>query len=301
LKSNHKVLLIIICVGFLASCQKSYAPSFDLNQEIQKSQMPSQSVFISTAINSHATPSYPSMEKTGTLRLGDDNCIYVEQPSGEWVLPILVGTYAPPLKLSEGYKAFINKQVGLLYGDDVIDLRSEKFAKNNLNWVTQPPQNQCKKMVKAHVYHHIAVISHGGITNPPAREEVAPFDNTETDPNKKIYIGVYNLPVDSTTKMAHEKATLIIDKKCLHMQFPDGSKALPIFVTPRTYWNDKQGALRAKGKDWSINQPYEFSTMLSGSDRIVSQRYMDEVQMIIPPNPSCKAGVVRYVYDVKNN
>jgi len=300
LKFDYKLLSIIVYVGFLTSCQKTYVSSSDLSQEIQKAQVPSNSVFISTAITSHPAPSYLGMERNGILRLGDDNCIYIEQPSGEWVLPILVGTYSSPLKLSEGYKFFINKQVELLYPNEIVDLNSKEFNENNLNWVTLPPQNQCKKMVKAHIYHHIAAISHGEIANPPAHEGIAQPNKLKIDPNKEIYIGVYNLSINSKTKVAHEKATLIVDKKCLYMQFSDGSKALPIFATPRTYWDDKKGVLRAKGKDWSTNQPYDFSTMLSSSDKIVSQRYFDEAHMIIPPNPSCKIELVRYIHDINS-
>ena len=264
----------------------------DLNQEIRKTQTPNQSVFVSTAITSHTIPSYLGMEGSGILRLGDDNCIYIEKPSGEWVLPILVGTYSPPLKLSEGYKKSINKKMELLYPNEIVDLKSNDFNKNNLNWATIPPQVQCKKNVKAHIYHHIAVDYHES-KNPPVH-------STSLDINKEIYIGIYNLPVDSETKLAHEKARLIIDNKCLYMQFSDGSKALPIFVTPRTYWDDKKSVLRAKGKDWLTSQHYQFLTKLSSSNKVISKRYSDEAQMIIPPNPSCKADIVRYIYDIKS-
>jgi hypothetical protein len=300
LKSNYKLFSTIIVVLFLASCQKSHTPSFDFNPEIQKAQTPHQSIFISTAITSHATPSYPSMEKTGILRLGDDHCIYIEQPSGEWVLPILVGTYASPLNLSEGYKKFMNKQVELFYPNDIINLKSKLFNENNLNWVTQPPHKQCKKPVKAHIYYYISTITHDETTNTPAHKEIAQLDKPSNILNKPVYIGVYNLPISPTTKIAHEEATLIIEKNCLYIQFPDGSKALPIFTTPRTYWNDQQGALRSKGKDWLVKKPYNFLTMLSNSNKIVSQRYSDGSQIIIPPNPSCNTQVVRYVYDIKN-
>lgn len=276
----------------MASCQKTYIPSSDLNQEIRKSQTSSQSVFISTAITYHPTPSYIGMEGSGILRLGDDNCIYIEKSSGEWVLPILIGTYSSPLKLSEGYKKFINKKVELLYPNEIVDLKSKDFNKKNLSWVTMPPQAQCKKDVKAHVYHHIAV-GFDETKNPPVKNSDPP------DINKEIFIGIYNLPVDSTTKFAHEKARLIIDNKCLYMQFSDGSKVLPIFVTPRTYWDDKKAVLRAKGKDWLTSQHYDFLTMLSSSNKIISKRYSDEAQMIIPPNPSCKTERVRYIYDIK--
>ncbi len=247
---------------------------------------PQSKVHVATAQPNRPLRPVKDKEDRGTLRLGHDNCFYIELDNGEKVLPVLTATYSSPESLSFWYKKAVGKKIVGSALDSAIDLTP---LEDN-GWLTLPPSYQCNKL-RVQPYWNLELYAKSAEFS-SGEERISIIDPQITSlpkSNTKIaYIGGYSYPaVFDFVDDPFAEGELFIKKDCLYIRFTDGHVAMLVFTTQRTYWQDAKKALRASGKDWFLGQRYVFqiySDHGSGGNDLTSHLVTADREMINPPH-----------------
>jgi hypothetical protein len=294
--------LYFVTLFFTVGCQKPQSiiskpvVSNEILNEQTQATHPQSKIHVATEIlrqGSHID----SLNEVGTLKIGNDNCFYVELEGGINVLPILISG-----QFSQEYNNWVGKKIVGIESTP-IDLMSPDYNASNIGWVTPSPHQQCS-LAQAHTY--LALYLYDEVNEMkiarklPNSRKPPKLSNTYYDSkNKSAYIGVYNPPSSEvgsqfgTREEPFSEGKLFIENDCLYIRFNNGDVVLPVFNTQRTYWQDNKNALKASGKNWQLGETYFFGAY---SNSVVYN--LIPHGFISPPHPSCNTKQVRSIYSI---
>ncbi|SJM95290.1 hypothetical protein [Crenothrix polyspora] len=303
--------LCLIALFFTAGCQNPSrivskpavlkpTVSNEILNEIVQANHPQSKIHVANGMVRQVPMGYYREPDVGTLRLGKDNCFYIELDNGIKVLPVLISEYSSPENLSFSYTKALGKKVMGYYRKDAIDLTSTAFNESNIGWVTLPPHLQCD-ISRVHQYRSLELYRRKGEHEGHLTDD-SEYNSQLSNPKsegKLSYIGVYNYAHvyedDDFYIATHglvSEGVFFTEKDCLYIRFKDGKIALPIFRTQRTFWQDTKNTLRASGRDFHLGETYFFAMMPSTGELFSGP------QIITPPHSSCNAKQVRYVHNI---
>lgn len=294
--NTHKFKAVYLAVLFFTvGCQKPQSiiskpvVSNEILNEQTQATHPQSKIHVATELLLQGRH-IDSLDEVGTLKIGNDNCFYIELDNGINVLPILISDATT----SKKYNSWVGKKIVGIESNP-IDLRSSDYNELSIGWVTSPPHQRCT-LSQAHTYSTLAL--YDDVNQVTVARKLPNLNNTYNDSNnenKFPYIGRYT-PYNQefiTGEKPVVEGKLFIENNCLYIRFNNGDVVLPVFDTQRTYWQDNKNALKASGKNWQLGETYFFGAY---PNSIVYNAIPHD--FIVPPHPSCNTKQVRSIYSI---